>query len=301
VRYSRFFPADAKVAQWGISVTGAGVTDQPGRSVFSLRGLPDLYQFTWTSGRTLAEYAFLYVARGGGVFESIPTGAQNVAAGDAIVFFPGVWHRYRPDRDSGWKIYWVNGNGQQLQVLVQQEFFSPEHPVSRVSDRRAVSDSYQRLLDMVQHEGVGNPLLLSAAMLEIIARLCAPSDGGLPTSRCAALREALKSGNHHVARAVNFIWNSTHGALTVEDVVASARLTRRSLERRFQAALGHTIYDEIIRCRIERAKRLLEDTSLPVKQVALRVGFPNSDRMGKVFQRIVSVSPMAYRRCVGHS
>jgi AraC-like DNA-binding protein len=297
VRRFRFLPASLGMAEWGISVTGAGLTDIPPRRSSSLAGLPDLYQFTWARGRTLPEYAFLYVARGGGLFESIPTGVKNVAAGDAMVFFPGVWHRYCPDQSTGWQLYWVNGNGRQLHTLVQQGYFSPEHPLLRVGRGRELPDAYQRMLDLVEHDAVDNPLLLSAAMLEIVARLSRPARPASSVPTDSAIRDALALRDPVVARAVGMIWNSVQRTLTVQGVVASSRLARRSLERRFQNALGRTIYEEILRCRIERAKRVLQDTSTPIKQVALAVGFPNTDRMGKVFQRMVGLSPVAYRRC----
>jgi len=299
MRYSRFFPVHASTAQWGLSVTGVGVTEIPRQSAFSLFGLPDLYQFTWARGRTLAEYGFLYVAGGEGLFESMPTGVRKVGAGDAMVLFPGVWHRYRPDRESGWKIYWVNGNGEQLHGLVHQGFFSPEEPLVHVEVGPKVQASYERLLKMAEDESADNPLLLSAGMLEIIARFSSrPRSPVVPGS---AMGEALKSRDSLVAKAVCFIWNAPSRSLTVECVASASGLARRSLERRFQNALGHTIYEEIVRCRVERAKRFLQDTSMPVKQVAMKAGFPNTDRMGKVFQRMVGVSPMAYRRCLDAS
>ncbi len=293
-RQFRFLPTSDWMAEWGLAVTGVGVTDVASHRASSLAELPDLYQFTWARGRTLPEYAFLYVARGGGLFESTPTGTQHVAAGDALVFFPGVWHRYCPACDTGWKLYWGNGTGRQLDALVEQGYFSPEQSLLHVGLGRQWTDAYQRLLDHVQHDAVDNPLLLSAGMLEIVARLARPAPAPTPAS---AMREALATQDQAVIRAVGMIWNSAQRALTVERVVASSRLARRSLERRFQNALGRTIYEEILRCRIERAKRILQDTSAPIKQVALLVGFPNADRMGKVFQRRVGLAPLAYRRC----
>ncbi len=86
----------------------------------------------------------------------------------------------------------------------------------------------------------------------------------------------------------------------VSDVARQLPVTQRSLERRFREALGHTIHDEIIRCRLERARRLLTKTDMSIGEVAAAAGFPNSDNMGRSFQRFEGVSPSSYRRKHGN-
>ena len=65
------------------------------------------YDYSWKKGRVLAEYQALYVTRGAAEFESKPTGSENVAVGNVILLFPGVWHRYRPVLKAGWGTYWI--------------------------------------------------------------------------------------------------------------------------------------------------------------------------------------------------
>jgi LacI family transcriptional regulator len=84
--------------------------------------------------------------------------------------------------------------------------------------------------------------------------------------------------------------------LTVSDVARQLPITRRSLERRFHAALGHTILEEITHCRLDRAKRLLVRTDLSIKEVAATAGFPNADNMARVFRRLERMPPGEYRR-----
>ena len=101
--YFRYIPVRQRDVQWGLYVTGAGCTSiLPGESPYPPKIHPELYDFRWESGRTLPEYQLIYIAGGEGVFESAPTGEQNVAAGTVILLFPGVWHRYRPQPKTGW-------------------------------------------------------------------------------------------------------------------------------------------------------------------------------------------------------
>jgi transcriptional regulator GlxA family with amidase domain len=99
-----------------------------------------------------------------------------------------------------------------------------------------------------------------------------------------------------VAEAIRFIWSHTQRDMTVSEVVSALPVSRRSLERRFHNVLGHTLLEEITRCRVERAKRLLEETDAPLKSIASQVGFSSVQRMAKVFSRSVGVPPAAYRK-----
>ena len=45
-----------------------------------------------------------------------------------------------------------------------------------------------------------------------------------------------------------------------------------TLKNRFRTALGRTIHAELQRLRLERARQLLADTDLPLKQVAIQAG-----------------------------
>ena len=73
-------------------------------------------------------------------------------------------------------------------------------------------------------------------------------------------------------------------------------LPQRTLERRFLAAIGHGIRDELCLCRLDRARRLLTDTGMSMKEVAFAAGFRSARQMGRVFRRLSGMSPSQYRR-----
>jgi LacI family transcriptional regulator len=99
-----------------------------------------------------------------------------------------------------------------------------------------------------------------------------------------------------VSRAMRFI--SEHGgeSITVNDVAANAFVTRRTLERKFQSSLGRPISGEIQRLRIERVKRHLLESDVPIKTIALRLGFSDSKRLCEIFRRSEGTTPGKFRR-----
>jgi LacI family transcriptional regulator len=128
--------------------------------------------------------------------------------------------------------------------------------------------------------------VLATAIEAAVARPPAPTPAFTP----GAAEDDL------VVKAIQYIWNHSEHPINVTDVVRQLPITRRSLERRFQNALGRTILEEITNCRLQRAKQLLAATHLPVSQVAMLSGFTRAQHMEEAFQRQEGVSPWAYRR-----
>ena len=96
--------------------------------------------------------------------------------------------------------------------------------------------------------------------------------------------------------ALNFIRLNVSRQIQVDDVLDHLSISRRSLERRFQRALGRSVGSEIRLAHVERAKQLLTHTSLSVEEVAQASGFANATMLGVHFRRFLNESPTAFRR-----
>lgn len=120
----------------------------------------------------------------------------------------------------------------------------------------------------------------------------------LPPTGVATRRstDVLAIEDRDVVRAVRFIREHAHLPLSVGDVLRHVLVGRRSLERRCQEALGRSLGDEIRRTHLERARRLLVRTDLPIKTVAQRAGFSGLRHLGEVFRQELGMPPTAYRR-----
>jgi LacI family transcriptional regulator len=108
--------------------------------------------------------------------------------------------------------------------------------------------------------------------------------------------EMLAVSDPDVVKAIRFIQDNFRTPITVADVVASTFLSRRSLQDRFQEALGHGMNDEIARQRLESCKRLLTQTTHKIFAIATMTGFGDVNRMGKAFKRKLGMTPLEYRQ-----
>ena len=74
-------------------------------------------------------------------------------------------------------------------------------------------------------------------------------------------------GDRSVAIGLRFIRDHANRPIGVVNVVRQVGGSRRALELRFQQVLGRSINRELPAARLERAKRLLIETDLPVVDV----------------------------------
>jgi AraC family transcriptional regulator len=80
-------------------------------------------------------------------------------------------------------------------------------------------------------------------------------------------------------------------ALTLSDIAEVACLSSYHLSRSFKLATGITLHRYVLLRRIERAKKLLLKTDIPLAEVAWSVGFDSQASFTTRFRREVGVTP----------
>lgn len=108
--------------------------------------------------------------------------------------------------------------------------------------------------------------------------------------------EALAIEDSKVANAMAFIQDRAGTSIKVRDVVDAAAISRSSLETRFIRALGYSVHTAIRRAQLERAKLLVLDTDMPLKQVASKTGFKSVQHLTTLFGDAFGEPPAKYRK-----
>lgn len=85
-----------------------------------------------------------------------------------------------------------------------------------------------------------------------------------------------------------------HG-ISVEQVCDLVDCSRSNLDKLFKKHLGRPVAQEMLRVRLGRAMRLLEDTPMAVEEVARECGFLSSTYFCRFFKREAGTTPALYR------
>jgi AraC family transcriptional regulator len=99
-----------------------------------------------------------------------------------------------------------------------------------------------------------------------------------------------------VRRLTEYIDSRLNEQLHLETLAAVAGVGMWTFTRHFRESFGRTPHAYIIERRIDRARRLLAQSSLPIKEVASVCGFADQAHMTRVFQTHLRMTPAALRR-----
>lgn len=103
--------------------------------------------------------------------------------------------------------------------------------------------------------------------------------------------------SHPVAlqRALGLIARTPEGDLRLTRLAAEAGVSVSCLCEQFQRHLGTTPHEYVVHHRIERARMLLTDSGLLIKEVAAATGFATASLFCRTFRRLTGTSPQTFR------
>lgn len=84
--------------------------------------------------------------------------------------------------------------------------------------------------------------------------------------------------------------------ITLAELAAHVHLNPNYLNSLFKKETGETIFTRLNYMRIRKARKLLEQTRLPVSQVAEQTGFASTDFFTRKFKVYTGMSPSKYRK-----
>jgi LacI family transcriptional regulator len=99
-----------------------------------------------------------------------------------------------------------------------------------------------------------------------------------------------------VAHVTSWIAEHVSRRLTLQAIARATSCSRQMLEKRFRAAVGRTVMQEVRRARVDVARRLLSTTNLSLPLIARQCGFTSAAMLHAVFRRETGMPPGAYRQ-----
>ncbi|MEP5154582.1 helix-turn-helix domain-containing protein, partial [Planktotalea sp.] len=94
------------------------------------------------------------------------------------------------------------------------------------------------------------------------------------------------------------LWLESHLStpLTVAQLATQAGMSTRSLQRRFHKVTGMALRSYLQALRIEKAKAMLETTSLPIAQICWNVGYQDVSAFSRLFVAQTGLTAGEYRK-----
>ncbi len=145
-------------------------------------------------------------------------------------------------------------------------------------------------LGMVE-EDWGRPVALAVAR-QLVLFLKRP--GG--QSQFSAQLAAQASGTERFRDLQIWIVDNLEHDLSVPSLAERSAMSPRNFARAFVNEVGETPAKYVEACRIEAARRALEESRLPIEKIAYQGGFGTAESMRRAFIRRLNVPPAEYRK-----
>jgi len=249
------------------------------------RGIRRDHHFSWASGRKLDALQILLIEGGSGEFESKPTGPKVIEPHAVFIVCPGVWHRYRPNPQTGWRENWLELQGPLVERLRRHNLLSPRKAVATAHEITGLDRTFSEIHHLLRSPGtVFNPEL-SALALRVLAlwvnwgRQTTLLD---PATRIVAEVEA---------------WLTEHMGESI-DLVKLARqfgMSYSNFRRVFKDLTGMSPWQYLLQLRLAKARRLFVNDGMTLTQIAERLGFNNGFHLSAAFKSYYGKSPMQWK------
>jgi two-component system response regulator YesN len=99
-----------------------------------------------------------------------------------------------------------------------------------------------------------------------------------------------------IGRVKRIVRSDCAGPLRVSAIAVQVGVSPEHLSRKFRKATGRTLAEYITACRLGSALTMLQNTSLPIKQIAAECGFRSVHYLSSRFRKFYACSPGEMRR-----
>jgi len=117
------------------------------------------------------------------------------------------------------------------------------------------------------------------------------------TSGGSVIKEPSQGLTHQqMRRVMDFVQDHLGQDLSLEALAQQAGFSSSHFARMFHQTAGESPHQFVLRQRIERAQRLLEERDVPLARVARACGFADQSHLTQAFKRHLGLTPRAYRQ-----
>jgi AraC-like DNA-binding protein len=97
-------------------------------------------------------------------------------------------------------------------------------------------------------------------------------------------------------RAKSIITKDEQFHYSIPEIAHEVGLNEVKLKKGFKQVFGVGLYGFLMTVRMEKAKNLLENTSKPVNEISILVGYKSTSSFIKLYKKRYGCSPYAWRR-----
>jgi AraC-like DNA-binding protein len=249
-------------------------------------------------------FLLVYIKRGRAIHHNGGT-EYPIQSGDCFVVLPDDPHSYRHSENllivnmlfyprifAGSRDSFMDLQGFRDFLVIEPTFRAAtgfRHKLHLNSiQRKTVSAIVDDLLREQNEDKPGAPIVCRALfhqMLVLLSRYFSDRSSSSVTLE----------GRDPVTRAIAYIEREFEKPITLDELSEELHISRSHLSHVFKKQTGTSLFDYLLRIRLDRACALLENKGLSVGEIAFSVGFNDPNYFSRAFKFRAGLSPSEYR------
>ena len=237
--------------------------------------------------RVLGSYALVCLTAGGGYYRDVNGVAQDVKAGNALLIFPEIAHRYGPRQSQTWSEIYVVFDGSIFDQLRKSTFLNDRYPVLQMPP--VFAEQLEELVTMPRSLGMAQRMEEIGQFLELLGKLYCANETESTFDASPAER--------WLPQAKRLLEANLEQPVDWENIARQCGMSYESFRKKFRAATGISPARYRDECRIQAACTvLIQHPQLTLRQVAHSLGFYDEFAFSKRFKQVRNCSPREWRK-----
>jgi len=204
--------------------------------------------------------------------------------GTAVVFDTSQAHEYRYSAGDKWKFFFAHFWSETMKAY--SELTEPRAVPVRVRSVDHVTELMRQFKVRSSDDIVAaavNSNILSGILTDLLCSMVESNESGF--------RQARKD----IDQLAHYIHVHCAESLTLDDYCRISSLSRYHLIRIFHAQIGTTPHQYMHRCRIDKARVMLQTLDFSIAKIAAEVGYANQTVFTRHFRAFTGETPSEYR------
>lgn len=237
------------------------------------------------SMRVMGKYAIVYLLEGNGFYRDANGVKAGVSAGDLLLLFPEIAHRYGPQRDQTWSEIYVVFDGPIFDLLRVQGILTPTHTVTRLKPVESWFDNIYGTLASPRPKTLSQACAEVSAFAHLLTGIYAPLLDAPTAQKSAPWLET----------AYYLLESNLEKPLDLAMIARECGLSYENFRKRFAEATGTSPARYRAQKRIEAACMLLDHPNMTIKSVASGLGFRDEFHFSKRFKQLTGKTPRSHQ------